>query len=288
MSLTLYLSDAEADQFVHFAHNSDALQNRKNIGFHVVYKEGNYYPINYLRNIALENVETGFVFLSDIDFLPGVDTYNSIKRSIHSFYDIDVANKIILPKLIDASTSRQARSKKYAALVVAAFETQRYRLEKFPRTKAETLNLLDVGTLLTFRYHVWTKGHKATDYARWRTATTPYRISWEPDFEPYLVLPTKFAPKFDTRFAGFGWNKVSYTMELEAMGFDFVVLPNVFAIHMPHAPSLDIAKFRSSDNYRRCLRLLKEAFVEDMRKRYNRTFRITSSQRNIKTSFETR
>ena len=117
---------------------------------------------------------------------------------------------------------------------MAAFETQRYRLEKFPRTKAETLNLLDVGTLLTFRYHVWTKGHKATDYARWRTATTPYRvgeihyqifyfqyispcnmisiytfqISWEPDFEPYLVLPTKFAPKFDTRFAGFGWNKV--------------------------------------------------------------------------------
>ena len=45
--------------------------------------------------------------------------------------------------------------------------------------------------------------------------------------------------------------QVSYTMELEAMGFDFVVLPNVFAIHMPHAPSLDIAKFRSSDNYRR-------------------------------------
>ena len=42
------------------------------------------------------------MFLSDIDFLPGVDTYNSIKRSIHSFYDIDVANKIILPKLIDS------------------------------------------------------------------------------------------------------------------------------------------------------------------------------------------
>ena len=49
----------------------------------------------------------------------------------------------------------------------------------------------------------------------------------------------------------FSFLKVSYTMELEAMGFDFVVLPNVFAIHMPHAPSLDIAKFRSSDNYRR-------------------------------------
>ena len=61
----------------------------------------NYYPINYLRNIALENVETGFVFLSDIDFLPGVETYNSIKRSVHSFYDIDVTNKLIIPKLVD-------------------------------------------------------------------------------------------------------------------------------------------------------------------------------------------
>ena len=40
MSLALYLSDAEADQFVHFAQNSDVLRSRKNIGFHVVYKEG--------------------------------------------------------------------------------------------------------------------------------------------------------------------------------------------------------------------------------------------------------
>ena len=40
MSLALYLSDAEADQFVHFAQSSDVLKNRKNIGFHIVYKEG--------------------------------------------------------------------------------------------------------------------------------------------------------------------------------------------------------------------------------------------------------
>ena len=40
MSLALYLSDAEADQFVHFAQNSDVLRSRKNIGFHIVYKEG--------------------------------------------------------------------------------------------------------------------------------------------------------------------------------------------------------------------------------------------------------
>jgi glycosyltransferase-like protein LARGE len=40
-------------------------------------------------------------------------------------------------------------------------------------------------------------------------------------------------------------------MELEATGFEFLVLPNVFVVHMPHAPSLDIAKFRTSKQYRR-------------------------------------
>ena len=38
---------------------------------------------------------------------------------------------------------------------------------------------------------------------------------------------------------------------LEAAGFEFLVLPNVFMVHMPHAPSLDIAKFRTSKQYRR-------------------------------------
>ena len=39
-------------------------------------------------------------------------------------------------------------------------------------------------------------------------------------------------------------------MELHARGFQFIVLPNAFIIHLPHAPSLDIAKFRTSAQYR--------------------------------------
>lgn len=42
-----------------------------------------------------------------------------------------------------------ARTKK--ALVVPAFETLRYRLS-FPKSKAELLSMLDMGTLYTFRY----------------------------------------------------------------------------------------------------------------------------------------
>lgn len=62
---------------------------------------------------------------------------------------------------------------------------------------------------------MWPKGHAPTDYAKWRTATVPYRVAWQPDFEPYVVV-RRDCPKYDQRFVGFGWNKVSHIMELDA------------------------------------------------------------------------
>lgn len=81
------------------------------------------------------------------------------------------------------------------------------------------------------------------------------KVSWEPDYEPYVVVRSD-VPKYDTRFVGFGWNKVSHIMELEARGYTFIVLPNAFIIHMPHAPSFDIAKFRGSSQYRRSVKII--------------------------------
>ena len=43
----------------------------------------------------------------------------------------------------------------------------------------------------------------------------PLQVPWEQDFEPYVVVH-KDIPKFDSRFLGFGWNKVSHIMELDA------------------------------------------------------------------------
>ena len=56
-------------------------------------------------------------------------------------------------------------------------------------------------------------------------------MQWEPDFEPYLVMAKDNILLYDERFVGFGWNKVSYVMELAARETEFVVLPNVFIIH---------------------------------------------------------
>lgn len=249
ISLTLYLSDAEAQQFLLYALSSQLLSSRKNIGFHIVYKEGNFYPVNLLRNVGLQQVDTPYVFLSDVDFLPMYGLYLTLKKSIQA----------------------QNLQNEKKALVIPAFETQRYRIT-FPKKKSELLHMLDMGTLFTFRYHVWTKGHAPTNFAKWRTATTPYKVQWEPDFEPYIAVRASDIPEYDTRFVGFGWNKVSHIMELEALGFQWVVLPNAFVVHMPHAPSFDIAKFRGSTQYRRCLKVLKSEFVKDLNRKYSKHF----------------
>jgi len=204
--------------------------------------------------VALKESSAPVVFLIDVDFLPAYGAYELLREAV-----------------INAGHLERK------AFVVPAFETLRYRFT-FPKSKSELLNALDTGQLQTFRQDVWTKGHAATDYEKWRTATTPYAVSWTADFEPYVVVDGRKVPTFDTRFLGFGWNKVAHSMEMDAAGYDFVVLPNVFIIHLPHAPSYDIVKYRSSPSYRKCLRILKGEFLKDITKRYNRQRQLQAEQ----------
>jgi len=61
--------------------------------------------------------------------------------------------------------------------------------------------MLDMGTLFTFRYHVWTKGHAPTNYGKWRTATTPYKVSqcvysWNEEFTLEISYQNCFLNSF--------------------------------------------------------------------------------------------
>ena len=168
-------------------------------------------------------------------------------------------------------------------------------MSNLPESKAEVVKRLDLGTLLTFRYHDrviivvmvvmvvavfmvvifvmvimvfryhdWPQGHEATNFVRWRTSTQPYVVDFAEAFEPYVVVHRTSVPNFDTRFVGFGWNKVSHTMRLDAEGWEFVVLPDVFLLHLPHAPSLEITRFRADSSYRACLDALKQNFRREL------------------------
>lgn len=79
MSLALYLTDAEAQQFLRYVEASAVLSARQNVAYHVVYREGPLYPVNQLRNVALAQSLTPYVFLSDIDFLPAYSLYDYLR-----------------------------------------------------------------------------------------------------------------------------------------------------------------------------------------------------------------
>ncbi len=53
ISLALYAADPDAVRFLQFYAASALLSGRCNIGVHVVYAEGEFFPINFLRNVAL-------------------------------------------------------------------------------------------------------------------------------------------------------------------------------------------------------------------------------------------
>ncbi|CAH0397182.1 unnamed protein product [Chilo suppressalis] len=263
LSAAIYLSDCEVAKLESFIRDwSDTLSSRRNIGYHLVFKQDSvHYPVNYLRNVALSNVNTPYVFLMDADFVPMAGLYDHLRSAI---------------PLVNPYAQKKC-------LVVAAFETQRYRASP-PRNKpallARLANAHSAGDVAPFRLREWPKGHRATNYTRWVTATAPYEVEWQSDYEPYLVVH-RSVPKYDTRFSGFGWNKVSHSVELRAQGYRAVVLPDAFVVHTPHAPSPDITAFRADPHYRVCLALLKQEFMDDLKRKYNVTFDEQSKQDSV-------
>ena len=243
MSIAIYTIDYELEAIQLFIRQSHSLSSRQNIAYHLVFRAGDFYPVNYLRNVAMNFSLTETVFFSDADFLP--------------MKDLDIYLRSWLSVLENSERK---------AFIVPAFETLQYRFSS-PGDKPHLIRMWEDGLIDTFRHFEWPRGHAATNYTFWRESQSPYKVEWDMDYEPYVLL-TKKGPLFDTRFVGFGWNKVSFIIELDAMDFEFWVLPDVFMIHLPHSPSLDVSHFRDSKKYRICLQALKEMFLLDLVIRY--------------------
>ena len=246
ISASVFLSDAETLKFELFVSSSSVLSKRENIAYHLVYQNSveDVYPTNLLRNIALQQSDTDFVFLYDVDFIPMPNMYSYILSHLSD----------------DLHTN-------LTAFILPAFESLWYK-KGIPATKADLLEALQTGTLKTFREIIWPQGHAATNFSKWYLAEKPYRVQWEKDFEPYVVVSRFHCPLYDKRFVGYGWNKISHIMELDAMGFKFVVLPHGFITHVPHLPSMDLMKYRTLPTYRKCINDLKISFLENLISKY--------------------
>jgi glycosyltransferase-like protein LARGE len=250
VTFVIYCTDSELWLIKQHIASFSSLLERYNVAIHVVYREGELYPINFLRNVALNFSSTPYVFINDVDFLPMFNLYNYLRESI-KILKLDVQKR---------------------ALVIPAFESLQYRLE-FPHDKQTLLKMLQLKLgIQIFRQDIWENGHSAVNYDKWYQASNPYKISWVPDFEPYITVHRNVS-RYDENFIGFGWNKVSHIIELYAQEYEFIVLPDAFIVHTPHASSIDINRYRTSHDYRKCLNNLKRKFIKNLIKKYGNSAR---------------
>ena len=195
---------------------------RQHVDFHLVssdaigktHESNPPYPINALRNLAWSYSRTNQLFLLDVDFIP-----NPNMRK----YCVD-----LWPKL------RAVPGLKKSVYVVPGFESFS-ELKKWPKNRKDVKQMSKVDlTLQPVHADKLASAHAAVDYNRWYDTKNPYRVNYKLYFEPYLLIDKLTTPQYDTRFSGYGHDKSSHTYHLHLAGYNFIVLPDAFVVHIDH------------------------------------------------------
>jgi hypothetical protein len=177
-----------------------------------------YYPFNVQRNTALDGAIGANVFLLDIDFVM-YPTSESRERVFSANFRNMVER---YPDMFGDNT-------KFVA-VVPAVETVNHDV-RAPTSREELKTALDGNAVCAFYGHYCTRCHLPTNVKRFSSSNEPYEAAYEDGYEPYVVANRRFLPRYDEKFIGRGWDKMSFFYELNAMGKRFYVLPGTFLVH---------------------------------------------------------
>jgi glycosyltransferase-like protein LARGE len=200
------------------------------VDIHVVAEPdvGAKYPVNELRNAALERATCEFVLSLDVDFVGNVDMLEQLD---------DVAARW-------RRLERQHGDRRIA-VVVPAFEVpDARRLSQMPDDKRELIDAADALRAFQVHYFKGVHAHQATDYERWLAlgngdgngdaAELLYPIDYDYLYEPYVLIRRSECPQYDERFIGYGNDKASHIYKLNAANFQLLVAPHSFIVHRDH------------------------------------------------------
>lgn len=247
MSVAIDILPENFDQLVENFCASEMLQLKENLMIHLSIKQGEFYPANFIRTVALNGSCTSYVFLSDGDFVP---VQNSELRMMEYIKDHGVL----------------APGEKHA-VVLPAFELLRDGTA-FPREKRDVIDLWKEKQLRPFHLREWPPGHSATLFPYWKIADKIYRIKWRRQFEPYLIMRSDEVPAYNQEFVGRFFDKVSHAMEIAARGFQFLVTPDLYTVHLPHPVTSDV---KNADLYMGCAIRLHFDFKKRLKEQFNAT-----------------
>ncbi|KFM24511.1 Glycosyltransferase-like protein LARGE2 [Auxenochlorella protothecoides] len=206
------------------------------------------YPYNSLRNQAIARARTRLVLLLDVDFLVSTGARERLLARDAWVWALDATyarrQAIVLPAFQTTLNLSLAEGTAVAHDSAAA------------GSKAYMKAEMAAGRITRFA-PFFLKGHNATDYNRWFRSSTPYPITYQRGYEPFILVSRLHVPWFDERFRGYGWDKVgtlpgpppppprcpsapptiSHMHAMVATGFQLVADPSIYVVHRPHIPS---------------------------------------------------
>ncbi|KAI7889939.1 glycosyl-transferase for dystroglycan-domain-containing protein [Mucor mucedo] len=179
------------------------------------------YPINHLRNIAITESSTEYIFVLDADFSPSINLYGYLRNKLLPFIAYQSG------KIPDT------------AWVVPCFALREgYDQIPLPDSYDELRKL--VGRDIAYITDPGA-GHGptlATEIAMVRPLLLgnplAYEVCFESQWEPYYILH-RSAPLYDARFKNQGGDKQAHALHLNAEKFRFMILREVFMMHKDHS-----------------------------------------------------
>lgn len=239
------------------------------------------YPVNMLRNVGLDGVETSHVLTADVDFIPSDRLDETIRATVQD----------------RQRTRSKGGTEQEEAIVVPAFsriiqdpcstipECRNY-LQKnssfIPKTFKQLATCVSEKECDVF-HSIFPPAHSTTNSENWLKSKwyegEPLQNTGEEErstkaiksidcfhsqfYEPYIVVrhcpaitssasnsiaPKPVAPYYDERFVGYGMNKIQGVLHMREMGYKFLILPEGFLVHHPHPASSSREVFRDKNN----------------------------------------
>lgn len=207
------------------------------------------YPNNLLRNVARGGTESSYILVLDMDMVPSADLHQQFQDMVASRKSAGAAEVFVLP----------------------AFEIRHAR--KIPATKAELVQLYQVGEVRPFYEELCPRCQAPTDYSQWVNSfvreagplEVAYTLGWVDPWEPFYIGP-RTVPLYDESFKQYGFNRISQSCELHVAGYRFSVLSSAFVVHRGFKIQGEFHARKDDENRRN--RLLFRTFKEGLKAKY--------------------
>lgn len=228
------------------------------------------YPVNKLRNIGINALDTSHFIVVDMDFVPSFQLRETIHNNLAFAYN--ERDALVVPAFERYGDSCEEAS--------GCKDIVRRDPSFIPSTFDDLTQCIKEENCDVFQSNINWTGHYSTRSElwlekEWLKNERPRNIPcFESDrYEPYVVLRwcESFTPFYDERFEGYGKNKIEYISNMRYLDYKFSVLAGPgFVIHVPHARSITKESWENNekDLHRRMDSLYKHFLIE-LREKYD-------------------